>query len=146
MCDSSTVGSTPPCQGGGREFEPRLSLQEERDTHSVSRSFAMSANRHKMGISHVRYVEGETFLSLSSGLEKASESVYPKGVLFTLFVYPIALPLKTGILQVHFWLFRGLNRHNSSFLVPVCHFRAIYTRFQNHPLARQSYDGRNAFL
>ncbi len=24
--DSSTVGSTPPCQGGGREFESRLSL------------------------------------------------------------------------------------------------------------------------
>ncbi len=26
ICDSSTVGSTPPCQGGGRGFEPRLSL------------------------------------------------------------------------------------------------------------------------
>ena len=26
MCDSSTVGSTPPCQGGGRGFESRLSL------------------------------------------------------------------------------------------------------------------------
>jgi hypothetical protein len=26
LCDSSTVGSTPPCQGGGREFESRLSL------------------------------------------------------------------------------------------------------------------------
>ena len=25
-CDSSTVGSTPPCQGGGRGFESRLSL------------------------------------------------------------------------------------------------------------------------
>ena len=27
-CDSSTVGSTPPCQGGGRGFEPRLSLSK----------------------------------------------------------------------------------------------------------------------
>ena len=26
VCDSSTVGSTPPCQGGGRGFESRLSL------------------------------------------------------------------------------------------------------------------------
>lgn len=26
MCDSSAAGSAPPCQGGGRGFEPRLSL------------------------------------------------------------------------------------------------------------------------
>ncbi len=25
-CDSSLVGKAPPCQGGDREFEPRLSL------------------------------------------------------------------------------------------------------------------------
>ncbi len=31
ICDSSTVGSTPPCQGGGREFEPRLSLSRTRN-------------------------------------------------------------------------------------------------------------------
>ena len=29
MCDSSTVGSTPPCQGGGRGFESRLSLWKD---------------------------------------------------------------------------------------------------------------------
>ena len=28
-CDSSTVGSTPPCQGGGRGFESRLSLWKQ---------------------------------------------------------------------------------------------------------------------
>lgn len=28
ICDSSTVGSTPPCQGGGRGFESRLSLSK----------------------------------------------------------------------------------------------------------------------
>ncbi len=26
VCDSGTVGSTPPCQGGCRGFESRLSL------------------------------------------------------------------------------------------------------------------------
>lgn len=26
-CESSSVGRAPPCQGGGREFEPRLSLK-----------------------------------------------------------------------------------------------------------------------
>ena len=34
-CDSSTVGSTPPCQGGGREFEPRLSLSATRVAKSL---------------------------------------------------------------------------------------------------------------
>ena len=28
-CGSSSVGRAPPCQGGGREFEPRLPLQQE---------------------------------------------------------------------------------------------------------------------
>ena len=31
ICDSSLVGKAPPCQGGDRGFEPRLSLFETPD-------------------------------------------------------------------------------------------------------------------
>ena len=35
ICDSSLVGKAPPCQGGDRGFEPRLSLADRNPKHLV---------------------------------------------------------------------------------------------------------------
>ena len=89
-CDSSTVGSTPPCQGGGREFEPRLSLLENRSdrffffgilqfkSHARDDHFA-----HGFLFSYYHLITKQSLPSLSSDEEKK--------VRITLIMYSVSI-------------------------------------------------------
>ena len=43
-------GGAPPCQGGGRGFDPRLALEKKNDTKSVSFFFSSPARARKFDV------------------------------------------------------------------------------------------------
>ena len=43
-------GGAPPCQGGGRGFDPRLALGKKNDTKSVSFFFSSPARARKFDV------------------------------------------------------------------------------------------------
>ena len=43
-------GGAPPCQGGGRGFDPRLALEKKNDTKSVSFFFSSPARARKFNV------------------------------------------------------------------------------------------------
>ena len=43
-------GGAPPCQGGGRGFDPRLALEKKNDTKSVSFFFSSPASARKFDV------------------------------------------------------------------------------------------------
>ena len=52
-------GGAPPCQGGGRGFDPRLALGKKNDTKSVSFFFSSPGRARKFDIyAPVRAVRG----------------------------------------------------------------------------------------
>ena len=59
FCGSSTVGSAPPCQGGGRQFESGLPL------HSICNNFHLNFNHknYKYLITHRHYKAFSSFIS-----------------------------------------------------------------------------------
>ena len=43
-------GGAPPCQGGGRGFDPRLALEKKNDTKSVSFFFSSPGRARKFDV------------------------------------------------------------------------------------------------